>query len=186
MRLRQFFALCCLLLLPNGLLAQDTITSFKTVAENSNIAFEVIWNGEPLKGKFERFEIDVAFHPAALEESSVDITVHLDSLAVENGDAEATLPQEEWLNSAKFPAAHFHAGHFKHLEGAQYQADGMLTLKGQTLPLKLLFTLDRFAASQANVTGHAEVKRNAFGIGWESTDAVADLVKIHFTLNALP
>ena len=145
-----------------------------------------MWNGEPLTGKFKEFDIDVAFHPEMLEKSSVDVTIPLEHVAVDNGDVQTTLPQEEWFNSKNFPISHFHAENFSHISENKYQADGELTLKNVTLPLSIIFTLDEFAQSQAKISGSAQIKRNEFGIGWKSTDAVADLVNVKFTLNALP
>ena len=169
---------------PSVLFADAAIPHFKNVGEGSELAFQVMWNNEPLTGEFKTFDIDIAFDPKKLEQSNVDVAIYTLSVSASDGDAQNTLPQDEWLNSDVFPKAHFKANQFKRLDANAYQADGMLTLKGHTLPITFNFTLESFSPSEALITGSATLQRKAFNIGWESTEAVEDDVIIHVKLRA--
>ena len=142
---KAFMLLLMVVLIPSGLFADEAIPHFKNVGEGSELTFQVVWNNEPLLGEFKTFEIDIAFDPKKLEQSKVDVAVYTSSVSVVDGDAQNTLPQDEWLNSDVFPQAHFKANQFKQLDGNHYQAEGVLTLKGHALSIIFNFTLESFS-----------------------------------------
>ncbi len=179
-----YVLLLMVVFIPSVLFADETIPHFKNVGEGSELAFQVMWNNEPLTGEFKIFEIDIAFDPKKLAQSSVDVVVYTSSVSVADGDAQNTLPQDEWLNSDVFPQANFKANQFKQLDGNHYQAEGVLTLKGHTLPIIFNFTLERFSPSEAFITGSATLQRKAFNVGWGSTEAVQNDVIIQVKLRA--
>lgn len=181
---KAFMLLQLAALIPSALFADEAIPHFKNVGEGSELTFQVMWNDEPLAGEFKTFEIDIAFDPKKLEQSKVDVAVYTSSVSVADGDAQNTLPQDEWLDSDVFPQAHFKANQFKQLDENHYQAEGVLTLKGHALPITFNFTLEIFSPSEAFITGNATLQRKAFSVGWESTEAVENDVIIQVKLKA--
>src|SRR5262249_48632743 len=71
----------------------------------------------------------------------------------------------DWLNVKEFPQAVFEVnqGVFKDSE-TRYEATGILTLKGQKVPVRLPFTLEINGAN-AKMHGETTLQRLAAGIG---------------------
>lgn len=155
---------------------------FSQVEEGSKLAFEVDWDGEVITGQFKQFEVEALFHPEMLSESRVHVTIHLDSVSVDNSDVQTTLPEAEWFHTEMFPKAIFVSEAFTFLKENEYQAKGNLTLKGTTLPVMLMFQLDEFSSSRAVISGTATLSRTDFGIGWKNTNDVSDEVKVSVRL----
>ncbi len=186
MLLRQAVVALAFVFMPLVASAEPSIPHFKTVAQESSISFEVMWDGEVLSGSFKKFDIDIAFDPARLEQSSADVIIYIDSVSVANSDAQATLPEKDWFHSELFPIAKFHTTNFKLIEEKRYQAHGELTLKGQTVPVTLMFMLEDFSPSKAVITGATVLNRTNFGVGWKNTESVSDKVTVNVSLIATP
>src|SRR5262249_39606533 len=91
-----------------------------------------------------------------------------------------------------FDVAHFATAHYVTRSIAKtatgYTAQGSLTLRGVTkdVPIEFRFTP---GPGGARLEGSAKLKRVDFGAGqgdWKSTEWVADLVKVNFSLALKP
>lgn len=177
--------LFALLLLPIMVFA--AAPAWNIVPNESSISFTATQNGAPVTGQFKKFTGEVNFDPAQLKEDKVKIIVDMNSVAVSYAQITDTLKTPDWFNVKVFPQAIFKTNKFTKTGDKTYQADGTLTIRDKTIPIKLDFTLEEYAKDKARVKGSTVLKRTQFGIGqgeWAKTDNVKDDVKVEFTLVA--
>jgi len=156
-----------------------------TVDKGGRLRFATSWSGQPVTGEFRRWTARIRFSPDALDASAVEVTI--DPSSIESGDAQrdATLPTEDWLNTSAFPKAVFKADQFRKT-ATGYVANGRLSLKGNTHPVRLEFTV-RIDGDQATASGHAMIDRTTFGVGqgeYASVDQIPANVDVRFDLTA--
>ncbi|MFM7027214.1 MAG: cytochrome b/b6 domain-containing protein [Chakrabartia sp.] len=155
------------------------------VAKGGQLGFQVLVNGAPVSGQFTNWMADIRFDPDRLAASTLSATISLAS--VQSGDA----GRDDMLRSAEFfgtgaPVARFTAGHFKAQGGHRYQADGALSLKGVSRPVRLAFSLD-IRGDRARAEGAARLDRRDFGVGtgqFSGTDSIAGDVDVRFAFDA--
>lgn len=175
-----------LLLLPT--LGAAAVPTWKIVANQSSITFTATQNGAPVSGGFKTFSGEINFDPNQLKTSNVHIVVDTGSVTASYGQVTDTLKTPDWFNVKVFPQAVFKANNFIKTGDKTYQADGTLTIRDKTVPVKLDFTLDEYTNDKAHVKGSTLIKRTQFGVGqgdWAKTDAIKDDVKVDFTLAAV-
>ena len=165
--------------------------------EKSTLKFSAAYMGRPFEGSFSGWKADIQIDTdaPASKDTPVDgyIRVSIPMASVNTGEPyfDENVTQGDWLDVAKFPEAVFEVtgGVFKDSD-TQYEATGVLTLKGLKHPVRLPFTL---SLNGATATAHAEttLKRMALGVGTgtyieEKSDAewVADDVKVIIDLVA--
>ncbi len=152
----------------------------------SEIGFSTSYSGTPIAGSFASWTADIRFAPDALDASSVRVTIDLASLRTGSSDAASMLPGADWFSTEAFPQAVFVADRFRALGRDSYEANGRLTLRGQTRPQSLRFTL-RIKGDGATVNGSSSIDRVGFGVGqgeWGSTAALAAEVPVTIRLSA--
>jgi len=159
--------------------------------EKSAIKFAAAYMGRPFEGSFSGWKADIQLdtNAPASKDTPVDghIRVAIPMASVNTGEPyyDENVTQGDWFDVAKYPEAVFEVtgGVFKDSD-TQYEATGVLTLKGAQTPVRLPFTL---ALDGATATAHAEItlQRMALGVGKgtyiaEKGDAewVADDVKV--------
>lgn len=139
--------------------------------EKSTIKFRAAYMGRPFEGAFSGWKADIQLDTSApaSKDTPVDgyIRVAIPLASVNTGEPyyDENVTQGDWFDVAKFPEAVFEVtgGVFKDSD-TQYEATGVLTLKGAKNPVRLPFTL---ALDGATATAHAEttLKRMALGVG---------------------
>ena len=154
----------------------------------SKLGFTVQWANEPFSAQFGSWKADIAFDPANLGTSRVDVSIAVGSEASDEPDFDGGLKGAEGFAATQFPTAHFVTQSFSHKSGNDYVANGTLTLKGVTRPATLPFTLT-MTGKQAHMVGTAHVMRNEFAIGqgqWAAPTPVSHdvLVTIDITATA--
>lgn len=175
------------LILLFSLTAAAAAPEWQVVPKNSNITFTAKQNNAPISGEFKSYSGDIYFDPDDLEGSKVKISVDLSSLDTPDLDVTNTLKAEDWFDIKQFPHATFVSDKFSKV-GQQYQANGMLTLRNKTLPVVLIFTLDKYTPTTAHAIGKLILKRTAFGVGqgeWVETDQIKDEVEVKFELSVV-
>ena len=166
----------------SGVLAQNAQPPVWTVnAAQSSLGFTTRWAGSPVAGTFTNWTADIRFDSLNLRASRVRVVVQ--TAAIRSGRKEVVdnLPGTDWLSSRAFLTATFEANTFTALGGNRYRADGILTLRGASHRLSLLFTLDTNVAV-ATMNGAAALNRLPLGIGVDS-DSSAEWVDRVTTLN---
>jgi cytochrome b561 len=145
--------------------------------EKSTIAFKSAYMGRAFEGRFPEWTAQIQLNVAAPAnpdtpvDGYVRIVIATGKISTGQPYFDENVTQGDWFDVAKHPEAVFEVkgGLFK-LSDTQYEATGVLTLKGQDYPVRLPFTL---AIDGASATMHGEVtlKRLALGIGADTAAA---------------
>ncbi|NBB15948.1 polyisoprenoid-binding protein [Caulobacter sp. SLTY] len=152
----------------------------------SKIGFSSSFDGEGFNGAFARWDAQIRFDPANLAGSSAVVTIDTASVFTGNGDRDANLKEPKWFSSKAHPKAVYRTTGFKALGGGRYQATGTLTLRGQSKPLTLPFTLV-ITGDQAKMNARISLSRLAFGVGqdeWKKIDVIPDPVTVTVQVTA--
>jgi polyisoprenoid-binding protein YceI len=158
--------------------------SFTADPATSRLEFTGVQAGAEFKGVFRKFTASVDFSPDALAAAKFDVVIDLGSEDTMDKDRDGTIRGADVFDVAHFPTAHYVTRVFSKT-AAGYTAVGSLTLRGVTKDVPIAFKFNPAAGGGA-LSGTAELKRLDFGVGqgdWKSTEWVADLVKVSFTLN---
>jgi polyisoprenoid-binding protein YceI len=110
-------------------------------------------------------------------------TVQVDSVNTRDHDRDASLLDKDWFNAKEFPEAKFESQTIEKTADG-YVANGQLTLKGQTKPSALKFTLTGSGAA-AQFAGTMAINRFDFNVGegWNDTSWVAQEVAVEVKLD---
>ena len=147
----------------------------------SSLSFSTSWSEGPVDGRFGNWDAAILFDPAALDASSVKVTIDMASAKTGVADTEGALPDEDWFAAATHPKATFAATKFRHRSGDRYEAIGTLSLRGVSRPLTLPFTL-KIDDDVATMSGSTTIDRTIFGVGQGEWKATTDL-KAGVTVN---
>ncbi|HVZ90949.1 MAG TPA: YceI family protein [Rhizomicrobium sp.] len=152
----------------------------------SRLGFTVRWSGEPLTADFKSWKADIDFDAKDLAHSKVAVSVDLTSEYSGLPDNDDGIQGAQGFQVSQFPTAQFKATKFTPVGGSIYEADGALTIRGITRPIRLRFRLLQ-SGDSARVTGGADVSRLDFGLGqgeWADEKVVAHRVSIHLEMQA--
>ncbi len=141
--------------------------------------------GEKFSGRFSRFDARISLDPEKLVETKIVVTVDVASAATDDRQRDAALPDKDWFDIAAFPQARFESRQVTRT-AAGYEAVGDLTLRGVSKQIRLPFTL-AIDGRKAEAKGHADLRRDAFGVGqgqWASDEWVSFDVGVDFDLKA--
>ena len=153
----------------------------------SKLEFVGVQAGADFKGVFHKFTTSVDFAPDALADSHIDVQIDMNSVDSQDKDRDKTIHGSDVFDVAHFPTAHYATKSITKTASG-YSAVGSLTMHGVTKDVPIDF---QFAAAGtgAKLEGTAKLKRLDFGVGqgdWKSTEWVADLVKVNFSLVLKP
>jgi len=175
----------CLLLGASGTPAQAATVPY--VIDQNYATIEFATSGLfPTQGHFEKFTGHLALDFQAPQNSSVDVTVQDDAIALSYPPGVQTLESAAYFNAATYPQILFHSISIKPASTpGQYEILGALTIRGVTKPQMMVATLLSAPAASKNagtadfyVTG--TLRRSAFGMVADQ-GAVNDAIvlKIH-------
>jgi polyisoprenoid-binding protein YceI len=158
-----------------------------TADPSSKLEFVGVQAGADFKGVFHKFTASVDFAPDALADSHIDVQIDMNSVDSQDKDRDKTIHGSDVFDVAHFPTAHYVTKSITKTASG-YSAVGSLTMHGVTKDIPIDF---QFAAAGtgAKLDGTAKLKRLDFGVGqgdWKSTEWVADLVKVNFSLVLKP
>lgn len=161
------------------LAATPAVAADYVQAPGSSLAFASRYDGELFTGRFADFDTRVSFDPAQPEAGSLDVTIALASVATGNADRDAMLKTADFFDVGRFAQGRYTASGFRRLADGQYQADGILELRGVRKPVTLTFSWT--GGAQPVLAGRAVVRRLEFGVGggdWADTGTIPDAVNI--------
>lgn len=122
--------------------------------------------GKTVQGSFADWTAAITFDPDATDQvGTVTVTVSIGSLTL--GSVTDQAMGADFFDAATFPTATFTANIVKQPDG--YVADGTMTLKGQTAPLILPFTLS-LDGDTATMQGQTILNRMTYSIGQSMSD----------------
>lgn len=159
---------------------------------HSAINFTINHFFTPVDGTFDDYEAEVLFDPDDLENSSVDISIAVESVNTRNDRRDGHLNSEDFFNSAEWPDIHFKSNSIEQTGENQFVAHGELTIRDTTqefdLPFEFLGVMDNPMQENSKIMGitaNAELNRTDFGVGvgdWAATAVVGDEVDIQLNL----
>ncbi len=172
--------------------SNPAVPNWTVVHEKSAITFRPTQLGSAFTGHFAVFAATIAFAPDDLAHSRVMVDVQMGTAKTGAADRDANLMSGEWFNVAKFPDAVFTSTAFHKVGKDAFTADGTLTIKGVTLPVRLPFKLairdDARGEKVATADGTVTLDRSAFNVGtgrWKGTDVIANQVPVTFHITAV-
>ncbi|MGO8737646.1 YceI family protein [Rhodoblastus sp.] len=155
------------------------------ILPDSALTFSGEQAGEKFTGRFSRFDAKISLDPQKLGEAKIVVTLDVASAATGDKQRDTALPDKDWFDQKTFPQARFESRRVTRT-ATGYEAVGDLTLRGASKQIHLPFTL-AIDGRKAEVKGHADLRRDAFGVGqgqWASDEWVAFDVGVDFDLKA--
>lgn len=152
--------------------------------EESRLGFTGTQQGGEFTGRFQRFEADMRFSPDDLENSRFDVTVDITSVDTGSSQRDRYLPDEEWFDSDNHPKATFVTTAFRSTGDDAYEAEGDLTIKGNTRTITLPFTW-AIDGDTATMDGEVTLDRTRYDVGtgeWSAGDTVGREVTVEVDL----
>jgi polyisoprenoid-binding protein YceI len=162
------------------------VVAWKIIPTQSKIDFKVSQDGSNIVGYFKKFDGKINFDKNQLAKSNVAIDIDMSSIVVSLAEAGGTVQSPEWLSAKAFPKATFVTDKFSS-KGKSFRADGILTIKGKSVPTSLEFSFEEPSANKSRATGKVIIKRSAFGVGnsdVKKANGVQDEVEVSFVVNA--
>jgi cytochrome b561/polyisoprenoid-binding protein YceI len=152
------------------------------VQPGGTLGFTTQWGGNPLQGHFGKWEADISFGAAALDQSRATVRIYTGTATTGQGQPDEALPGEEWFASQAFPTATFNASHFTRTASG-YAAIGTLMIRGKSQPITLPFTL-AVSGDTARMKGSVTIDRISYGVGFPAVDEIPAEVRITVDLTA--
>jgi cytochrome b561/polyisoprenoid-binding protein YceI len=147
--------------------------AWKIDAAQSKISFAAASSGGNVTGSFGKWTADIKFSPDNLPASKAVVTIQTSTAVTSVPEFTAYLPDDTWFGFGKFPNATYTTSAIRSLGGDKYEADGTLTIKDKSAPLKLPFTL-KMAGNVATMNGSASIERLAYDFGKGTAKSAAE------------
>ena len=154
-----------------------------TIDPGGRLDFTAEWTGTPVDGQFAVWRADVRLDPEDPSDARIAVTIDLASASTGDSQRDEMLKGEAFFDVSRLATARFTATDVTRLSAGRFRADGTLSLRGQSKPVRLSFTIAADGADRAKVAGIARLKRSQFGVGqgeWSATDQIADEDRIDF------
>ncbi len=145
-------------------------------AKESHLSFEATHNGDVFTGRVGQFKTAIKLNPEDPTDAEIYAVMSIASLDAGDADRNANLPSQNWFDLKTFPTADFVSKSVVKLNGNQFKSDGILTIKGISKPITLLFELmpsDNSIIAKGGVT----LQRYDFKLGEGSDFADESWVK---------
>ncbi len=138
---------------------------WKVDPAQSSIVFKAAYMGRAFSGKFDDWTATIQFDPDKPEDARIRVVVKTASANTGEPYFDDNLKEGDWFDIRKNPEAVFEVNEGVLKDGpTQYEATGVLTLKGQRYPLRLPFTL-QIDGKTAKMHAETSLQRIALGIG---------------------
>lgn len=171
--------------------AENEKNAWTIVDEQSRLIFKASVYGKEFSGEFKNFDGEIIFDLDNLKNSHVDISIDMASVDSEDEERDVSMKDAEWFDVQNHREAVFKANDFEEISSDRYLARGILTIKGNAVPIEFPFDLTIHESPQngreALVKGQVTLNRLDFGLGkgrWESADSVAFDVIVDVALTA--
>lgn len=150
--------------------------------EGSELLFEPTWEGEALRGRFDRFDVRLETDAAGIAGAKLTVTVQLESADMDDPDINEAIAGAEWFAVNKHPVATFTSNSIEQAADGDYIACGQLELKGVRLPVDVPF---QWAATgdRAEMSGELVIDRTRFNVGsgeWADGEQIGTAVGVSF------
>jgi polyisoprenoid-binding protein YceI len=152
--------------------------------DDSTLSFATTFEGEPLPGRFDRFDVMFDFDPETPVSGKLRVTVDLGGANMGDVDMNEAIAGAEWFDVKTFPQAVFESDHIVATSPGHFVASGALSLKGSRRDVEVPFTW-LAAGDSAEMRGDFQLKRSDFDVGsgeWSSGEQIGIDVKLQFAV----
>jgi polyisoprenoid-binding protein YceI len=163
-RLTMKIAALALSLMPVSLPTFANAAAWVVEPQGSSVAFDYMRNGNPATGTFGSFKGAGKFDPVRPEEASITIRIDTRSIDLKDALATAFATSTEWFDSKNHPFVVYELTTLTPRPDGNYDAKGLLTLRGKTLPVSAVLALD-LDEKAAKATGTLRLNRADYLLG---------------------
>lgn len=132
--------------------------------EDGTLAISVTQMGNTVSGEFAQWQADITFADDPDQERNGDVEVSIAIPSLELGSVTDQAMGEDFFDADEFPKAVFTADILRAEGENAFVADGQLTLKGQSVPVRMPFTLN-IEGDRATMTASTTLDRRNYNIG---------------------
>ncbi|MEC7860158.1 MAG: YceI family protein [Pseudomonadota bacterium] len=154
---------------------------WQVIEDSSNVRFIYSLEGAAFRGRFDLFSAKIDFDTDNPSDGKIVGVVKMESTNSGDIEHDAYLMEEDWFNPQNHPESRFESEQIERLKDGKFAAHGQLTLVGLSQPITMLFEFEEDGL-KANFSGGFEVKRLLFGVGWDTTNWIADEVDVQVEL----
>jgi len=156
---------------------------WQSVLTDSQLNYEVTFQGLPIKGRFTQFSVD--YRPA----EKLLVKVAIGSADMSDDELNGEIASADWFDVGRFGEATFSSESLapNNSSNSELVAEGHLELKGTSQPVNVPFSWqqDPVESNRATMSGQLVLKRSDFSIGigdWSSGDQIGIDVSVSFTV----
>lgn len=159
---------------------------------HSAINFSVKHFFTPVNGAFNDYDATIAFDPENLQESHIDVTIHVNSVDTKNQRRDNHLKTDDFFGAETWPDITFKSSRIEKTGDNEFVAYGQLTIKEVAKEIELPFTLlgimehpRREGTKIAGITATTTINRTEYEVGtgdWASNAVVGDNVSVEIQL----
>lgn len=163
--------------------AQITETESGWLVQDGSLGLTVTQLGSEVEGRFSEWKAEIFYEEEPDTDGkhgTVKVTVSIPSLTL--GSVTDQALGSAYLSAEAHPTATFEADLLAEEDG--HVARGTLTIKGETMPVEMPFTLT-VEEETANASGGLTIDRRDFGIGEDGEGSLAGSVDVAFELTAI-
>ena len=158
-----------------ALLATTTASALDWTVDpsQSQIAFSVSVNQQPVIGRFDAWTSLITFDPANLAAAHARVVIDLNTAVTGDETRDKALKSQQWFDTggkdhvagdSGFQEAVFETSSFRSTGTNTFEATGSLSMRGVTVPITLPFTLD-ISARSARMNATVSLNRTLWGVG---------------------
>ncbi|MDP3737204.1 MAG: cytochrome b/b6 domain-containing protein [Hyphomonadaceae bacterium] len=149
-------------------IARSAAPAWTVDPAQSSIAFRLTFRDRPVEGRFTKWDATIQFDPAKPQDTRVRVVIPVAQIDAGDPFFNESAVDVDWFNARQHPEAVFeiNEGVFKDSE-TQYEATGVLTVKGVRYPVRMPFTLNITGAT-AKMHGEVTLKRLDLKVGAET------------------
>jgi polyisoprenoid-binding protein YceI len=148
-----------------------------------------------VRGSFNEFEGTATIDGANPENSSVQVSIAVDSIDTRNQQRDDHIRTNDFLDVATYPTITFASTTIKHAGGNDFEVTGDLTIRGVTksitLPLEFQGAAsDPFGNERIGFEGSVVINRKDWGVNWNAAleaggVLVSEKVTLEFEISAV-
>jgi polyisoprenoid-binding protein YceI len=148
-----------------------------------------------VRGSFNEFEGTATIDGANPSNSSVNVTIKVDSIDTRNKQRDDHIRTNDFLDVANYPEITFVSTAIEHAGGDEFQVTGDLTVRGITksisFPLEFQgAATDPFGNSRIGFEGSVVINRKDWGVNWNAAleaggVLVSEKVTLEFEISAV-
>ena len=148
--------------------------------EGSEVVFSYTYSGTPYSGKFVNIDATFEIDPTSPADCQIDVTIPIEDMAIDDEETKSYLLDIELFDVGRFPTATFTADSCEMESMNEFVADGQLTIRDQTHPLRFPFTLN-IEGDRFNLTSEVTIQRLDYGVGqgyFANTSAIPNEIDV--------